>query len=149
MTTDDVVREKLDGFCRRFECARWNGPFVKGPNETVGASRVMGKDAPPQWVVWMEKPGVRNSIGGDQDEARLRATLRFTDAEARAIAIEALAKMMVGMVAGLEAHEVLEFARLDGTYAVHPHGSAADLHEIAGLISEVIEASPRPDQKHP
>jgi hypothetical protein len=144
MTENEVVRAKLDSFCRRFDYGSWNGPFFHGP-ETAALDHVMGTDAPAQWVVWMEKPGVRNSVGGERDEARLRATLRFNNAEADALTIEALAQMMVGLVAGLEAHEVLEFSRLDGTYVVNPHGSAAELHHIAGLISEVIESSPQAD----
>ena len=144
MTDHEAVRAKLDSFCRRFDYGYWDGPFFNGPGPAA-LDHVMGTDAPAQWVVWMEKPGVRNSVGGESDEARLRATLRFNDAEANALTIETLAQMMVGLVAGLEAHEVLEFARLDGTHVVNPHGSAAALHHIAGLISEVIESSPQAD----
>ncbi len=72
----------------------------------------------------------------------IRATFRFSDVDAGVLTVEKLARLMTGMVAGLEAHEVLEFARLDDVYAVDPHGTPAELHDIALLISEVIEAAP-------
>ena len=108
---------------------------------TLASSDAAG-DASAHWVVWMEKPGVPNSLGTRPDDARIRATFRFSDVDAGVLTVEKLAQLMTGMVAGLEAHEVLEFARLDDVYAVDPHGTPAELHDIALLISEVIEAAP-------
>jgi hypothetical protein len=143
MTDQDVIRAKFDDFCHRFRFSSWNGPFFTGPKVTVASSHAAGTNASAHWVVWMEKPGVPNSLGTRPDDARIRATFRFSDVDAGVLTVEKLAQLMTGMVAGLEAHEVLEFARLDDTYAVDPHGTPAELHDIALLISEVIEAAPR------
>ncbi len=145
MTDQDAIRTKFESYCQRFRYTYWKGPFFTGPEVTNTSEHTLTQDAPAHWVVWMEKPGVPDSRGTRPDDARVRATLRFSDAEAAEIPIETIAQRMVGIVAGLEAHEVLEFARLDDTYAVHPHGTLAELHDIAALISEVIVAAPRSD----
>jgi hypothetical protein len=143
MPDQDAIRAKFESFCQRFRYRYWNGPFFTGPEVTHASDHALTQDTPADWVVWMEKPGVPDARGTRPDDARIRATLRFSDADAGEIAIETIAQQMVGIVAGLEAHEVLEFARLDDTYAVHPHGTLAELHDIAALISEVIVADPR------
>ena len=143
MTDQDVIRATFDDFCHRYRFSSWNGPFFTGPEVTLASSDAAGGDASAHWVVWMEKPGVPNSLGTRPDDARIRATFRFSDVDAGVLTVEKLAQLMTGMVAGLEAHEVLEFARLDDVYAVDPHGTPAELHDIALLISEVIEAAPR------
>jgi len=143
MPNQDAIRAKFESYCQRFRYTYWKGPFFTGPEVTNAMDHALTQDAPAHWVIWMEKPGVPDSRGTRPDNARIRATLRFSDADAAEIAIETIAQRMVGIVAGLEAHEVLEFARLDDTYAVHPHGTLAELHDIAALISEVIVAAPR------
>jgi hypothetical protein len=141
----DAIWAKFEGFCQRFRYMHWKGPFFTGPETTSALQHALTEDAPAQWIVWMERPCVSDARGTRRDHARIRATLRFTDADAEEIAIETIAQRMVGILAGLEAHEVLEYARLDDTYAVHPHGTLAELRDVALLITEVILADPRPD----
>jgi hypothetical protein len=143
MPDQDAIQTKFESFCQRFRYRYWKGPFFTGPEVTNASDDALPQDVPAHWVVWMEKPGVPDSRGTRPDNARIRATLRFSDTDAAEIAIETIAQRMVGIVAGLEAHEVLEFARLDDSFAVHPHGTLAELHDIAALISEVIVAAPR------
>lgn len=143
MPDHEAIRAKLENFCQRFRYTYWKGPFFTGPEATNASHDALTQRAPAHWVVWMEKAGVRDGRGTRPDSARIRATLRFTDADAAQIPIDTIAHRMVGILAGLEAHEVLELARLDDTYAVHPHGTLTELRDVAALITEVILADPR------
>jgi len=80
------------------------------------------------------------SVGG-----RLRATLRLDPEDAAAVDVDHLAFMMVGAIAGLEAHEPMEFARLDGMYVINPHGSATELEQIGRHMAEFLRNDAQED----
>lgn len=141
---DEAIRAKLVDFCHRFSHPYWNGPFFSDPAETVAIGQAVNHEFPPAWDVWMEKPGVPDSLGGPQG-APLVAAYRMDAVAAAGISIEVLAFQVAAAIAGREAHEALEFARLDGQQAVDPHGSQAELVEVSVLIAQYLTGGAQRD----
>ena len=140
---DTEIRAKFTEFCERFSHQFWTGPFFHDPLQTVALGQALGQDAPPTWELWLEKAGVPDSWGRVLVGAPLRAAIRLDPEDAANVSFEHLMRMVVAAIAGIEAHEALEFARFDGLYAVDPHGSAAELKHIGGLITEYLSNAAR------
>jgi hypothetical protein len=137
------IETKLGDFCDRFSHHYWNGPFWGPPEQGAALGQALGYDSTPKWEVWMEKPGVPDSLGRGIPGIPLRAALRFTDAEVVEMAAENLARRLAAIVAGHEAHEALEFARFDDGYVVDPHGSLDELVDVSALVTEYLTSSAR------
>jgi hypothetical protein len=130
---------KLREFCGRFTHRFWNGPFFMPPEESAILRKALGQvGLGPKWEVWMEKAGIPDSLGRSVVGAPLQAALRFTDEELSAIDLEEIAWKLAAIVAGLEAHEALEFARFDDSYVVDPHGSVVELQKVADLVAQYL-----------
>lgn len=133
-----ALEAKLQDFKGRYHHLSWNGPFSSNPEETRALAQVLGTVAgETSWEIWMEKPGVPHSWTG-QVGAPLRAAVQFDEADLAASSPEYLAFKLTAAIAGMEAHEALEFARFDGAYAVNPHGSGEQLGLLGALVTEYL-----------
>lgn len=114
----------LADLASRFEINGWEGPFARTPEETAQEQAYQGLPVSPRWEVWMQMqsgPTV-DSRNPSRSGLPLRAVLWFDDDDGTNDAtVEGMAYRLAVAVAAREAHEALEWTRLDGSLLIDPH----------------------------
>ena len=128
---------KLSELANRLEINGWEGPFARTPEETAQEQAYQGLPVNPRWEVWMQKrsgPTV-DSRNPSRTGLPLRAALWFDEGGTDDATAEGMAYRLAIAVAARQAHEALEWTRLDGALLIDPH----DVSEVGPASEDVAE----------
>ena len=144
--------QKLQTIADDFTCGDWRSPTVLSPQrytEKVDGdfvrqpgpiTEVRRQQAAGKWALVFKGRAALNSRTG-AGGAPLEATASFTPEEVRTLSPRDIWNVLIGVIAELEFHEVLEWAQLKsapGEPIVNPHKRSSDLETIVNRVAEEL-----------
>jgi hypothetical protein len=144
---------KLQTIAEDFTCGVWGSPEVLSPQRHVekadaeydaqpGRITAARRDqARGKWALVFGRPPESDSRGARDSTAPLEALIAFTPEEVTRMDPHEIRKMMIGVLAEREFHEVLEWAQLrsvPNVPIVDPHRRTDDLFDIVERVAQAV-----------
>lgn len=146
------LHQKLQAIADDFTCADWGTPKVLSPQRYMEKAErdctlqpgpiteARRERAAGKWALVVKgrvTPSARTGTGG----APLEATASFTPDEVRTLNAHDIRKVLIGVIAEVELHEVLEWAQrksAPGEPIVNPHRLSEDLVNVVNRVADAI-----------
>jgi hypothetical protein len=146
------LHQKLQAIASDFTCGDWGSPTVLSPQRYMekverdcalqpGPITDARQDsAAGRWALIFQgrmTPSARTGTGG----ASLEATATFTPDEVRRLDGHEIRKVLIGVIAETELHEVLEWAQRrssPGDPIVNPHRLSDDLVNVVNRVADAL-----------